>query len=148
MQVQIKGELQELPLQTITLQPEDGINIYSFHCPNCGNYSKQIGGKVSKIYPFYEPNDQVVVVDRCRSCGRKYNFQTHSGYSSEKVKIILHPFEEQNYFYCTTQGKSKILEYAKNYIYSFVENKIKTAPFFSTCAESMCKTVYYFSDLI
>lgn len=148
MQVQIRGEAQEMPLQTVTLQPEMGNNLYSFHCPNCGNNMDQIGGKVSKIYPFYEPSDQVAVVNKCRSCKKKITFQTHDGYSSEKVKVILHPVEEQNYFYCYAQGRTKLLEYAKNYIYSFVENKIKKPPFFSSCVDRACTTVYYFSDLI
>lgn len=148
MEVSIRGEIKDLPLQTVTLQPESGNNVYGFHCPNCGNMMEQIGGKVSKIYPFFEPTDQVTVISKCRSCQKKITFQTHDGYSSEKVKVILHPFGEQNYWYCTAQGKTKLLEYAKNYIYSFVENKIKTTPFFSPCVDATCKTVYYFADLI
>jgi uncharacterized Zn finger protein len=147
MQVQIKGETKQLNVQTITLQPEDGNNLYGFHCLNCGNFHQKIGGKVSKIYPIYEPSDQVPTISRCRNCGQEYNFQTHDGYSSDKIKVVLSPLENVNYFYCY-KGKDKILEYTSSYILSKVENKMKNAPFFSHCSNTSCETIYYFVKMV
>lgn len=147
MQVIIKGEPLELRVQTITLQPETGGALYGFHCLSCGHQLQKIGGKVSKVYPIYEPSDQVPVITRCRQCRREYNFQTHDGYSTEKVKVVLHPLESRNYFYCYRE-KAYMMEYGKDYIRSQIDNEYKTTPFESSCINPVCDIVYSFEDLV
>jgi hypothetical protein len=147
MQVQIKGATVEIRVQTITLQPEETGNMYGFHCLGCGNFHQKIGGLVSKVYPIYEPTDQVPVISKCRNCGREYNFQTHDGYDTKQIKIVLHPTESMNYFYCY-KGKDKILEYTPMYVRSHVDNQYKTAPFTSNCINPTCDMVYLFSDIV
>lgn len=147
MQVNVKGVQRQLAVQTITLQPEVSDNMYGFHCLGCGNFHQKIGGKVSKIYPIYEPSDQVPVVSKCRNCGKEYNFQTHDGYSSEKIKVILKPLESMNYFYCY-RGKDKILEFTSVFIRSSIDGEIKKTPFLSHCSNPSCETVYSFTDIV
>ena len=149
MQVTIKGEEKEMYVQTITLQPETSKNLYGFHCVGCGNFHQKIGGKVSKIYPIYEPNDQMPVVSRCRNCGAEYNFQTYDGYSSEKIKVILHPKDkiQTTHFYCYS-GKDLLLDYTANEIYSWEENKNMKTPFIAHCQNADCNLTYFFSDIL
>lgn len=147
MQVNVKGVQREISVQTITLQPEDSGNMYGFHCLGCGNFHQKIGGKVSKIYPIYEPSDQVPVVSKCRNCGKEYNFQTHDGYSTDKIKVILKPTESMNFFYCY-RGKDKILEYTSAYIKSHVDGEIKKVGFDSSCSNPSCDAVYSFTDIV
>ncbi len=148
MQVTIRGKEKEIYVQTITLQPEISKNLYGFHCLGCGNFHQKIGGKVSKIYPIYEPNEQMVVVSRCRNCGAEYNFQTYDGYSSEKIKVILHPLEggQTTHFYCYS-GKDLLLDYTLQEIYSWEDNKNKKTPFVAHCQNTNCNLEYFFSDI-
>lgn len=143
----VKGEPKQLRVSTITLQPEDTNNMYAFHCLNCGNFQQQIGGKVSKIYPIYEPSDQVPVVSTCRHCMAKYTFQTYDGYSTDKIKVILHPTQSINVFYCS-RGKNRILEYTARMITTIQDNERKQPPFDAQCPDINCGAMYFFSDLL
>lgn len=146
MQVQIKGATQDLRVSTVTLQPEDSNNMYSFHCSGCGKFIQQIGGRVSKIYPFYEPAKDVVTITPCPQCGLKYTFQTHDGYSSEKIRVILHPIKEVNYFYCV-DSKHRVLEYTPQAIRT-MDNVMHQAPFQTDCPDESCLRVYFIAEMI
>lgn len=145
MQVQIKGEEKDIYVQTITLQPETGGNLYGFHCVNCGNFHQKIGGKVSKIYPVYEPSDQVPVVSKCRNCGSEYTFQTHDGYSTEEIKVVLHPRAQTDRFYCY-RGKDLLLEYTDTKVLTW-EKVVDTPPFSLACKNPDCDLIYFISDI-
>lgn len=151
MEVMIKNQPQDLRVSTVTLQPESGNNVYSFHCSGCGNWNQQIAGRVSKIYPFYEPSPDVPVISTCSRCGKKYTFQTHDGYMSTKVRVILHPTEDVNYFYCYV-SKHRVLEYTKSEIRTVQDNKKHITPFFSECPGDMkgtrCDKTYFFAEII
>ena len=146
MQVNIKGTIHDLRVSTITLQPEEGNNMYSFHCSSCGNFLQQVGGIVSKIYPFYEPSNDVPVISTCPRCGKKYTFQSHDGYLSDKVRVILHPTEDHNYFYCAS-GKHRILEFTRSAV-STMDGKLKGIPFEVNCPGESCLRVYFIAEMI
>ena len=148
MQVNIKGEAKELAITTITLQPEDTGNLYGFHCLMCGNTIQKIGGKVSKICPFYEPTEQTLSLTKCLNCKTEYNFQTHDGYATDEIKVILHPTQNAlNKFFCY-RGKDLLLEYSATEIYSLVDNMTRTTPFISSCRSADCTQLYYFADML
>lgn len=151
MEVMIKGQPQDLRVSTVTLQPEEGNNVYSFHCPNCGNWNQQVAGRVSKVYPFYEPSADVPVISTCPRCSRKYTFQTHDGYVSSKVRVILHPTEEVNYFYCIV-SKHKILQYTSSEVLTVEDNRRHMLPFGTLCPGDMkgnrCNKAYFFAEII
>lgn len=147
MEVTVRSIPKTINVQTITLQPEDGNNLYGFHCLGCGNFHQKIGGKVSKVYPIYEPSEQVPVVSKCRNCSQEMAFQTRDGYPPERIKVILKSLQPINLFYCW-KGKDKILEYSKTSIHSYVDNTQKKIPFDSPCSNNLCDTVYFFSQLV
>jgi len=147
MQAIIKGNIVELRVSTITLQPQESITFYPFYCPNCGNFHQQLGGEVSKIYPFYEPSNDVPVISKCKTCGMRYNFQTHDGYSSEKVKVILHPTDTTNYFFCTN-NKDKIIEFSPDVAITAKDNKKHGFPFQTQCPAVDCKKTYWFAEML
>lgn len=151
MNVTIKNQPTSMAVSTVTLQPEEGNNMYAFHCTNCGNYLQQIGGKVSKIYPFYEPSNDVPVIIRCTSCKQKYTFQTHDGYNSEKVRVLLHPTEDYNEFYCW-DGKHQILEFNEKRVITIPDNKPHYLPLFTRCKGVTngvrCTKEYYFAEIL
>lgn len=147
MEVVIKGAVKQMRVSTITLQPEEGNNMYSFHCISCGNFHQQIGGKVSKIYPIHEPSDQVPVVSTCRNCGHKYTFQTFNGYDEKRIKVVLHAEKPYNMFYCY-KGKNRILDYTAQKVFTTFERQVKKPPFEKKCPDSECGTLYFFQDLV
>lgn len=147
MEVIIKDMIQDLRVSTVALQPEEGGAIYAFHCSSCGNFQQQVGGRIAKIYPFYEPSGQVPVISTCSKCGRKYTFQTREGQVSAKTRVILHPIEDVNYFYCA-YNKQRILEYTGKAITTIIDNKKRLVPFFAECPDVSCEQVYFFAELI
>ncbi|HEX9059110.1 MAG TPA: hypothetical protein VF941_02930 [Clostridia bacterium] len=147
MKAIVRGQTIELRVSTVTLQPQEQLDIYAFHCPNCGNFLQQVGGKVSKIYPFYEPTREVLVVSRCKTCGTRYNFQTFDYYASDKIKVILHPTNTTNYFFCAN-SKDKILEFAPDRAITIKDNKKHGFPFTASCPLPECKRIYWFSEML
>jgi hypothetical protein len=150
MNVVMNGEAKDLRVSTITLQPEGNNNIYPFNCPGCGNFIQQIaGGKVSKIYPYYEPSSDVASISKCKLCNRRYTFQTYDGYSSEKIRVILHPEEDKEVtnFYCV-RNKQHILAFTPLKVKTVADNKLHHLPFFSNCSDNYCDKVYYFAEMI
>lgn len=147
MQALIRGQVVELRVSTITLQPQEQFNMYAFHCPNCGNFLQQIGGEVSKIYPFYEPSNEVPVISRCKICGTRYNFQTHDGYSSQKIKVVLHPTDTTNSFFCTN-NKDKVIEFTSERAITVQDNKKHGFPFAAQCPTPACKKTYWFAEML
>ena len=151
MQITTTEGIKDIYVQTVTIQPQVITKLYGFHCVNCGQViPNKIGGKVSKIYPVYEPSEQTPIITRCKKCFREYAFQTYDGYSKEQVKVILHaiPTNEMNtnQFYCW-RGKDLLLDFTSSSIYSYVEKQYKTIPFVSKCSKLDCDVTYLFSDI-
>ena len=146
MQAIIRGNIVELRVSTITLQPQTDNTLYAFHCPNCGKYLQQVG-EITKIYPFYEPSNDALSVSKCKNCGTQYNFQTHDGYSSEKVKVILHLTDTTNYFFCP-KTKDKIIEFAPDRAVTIKDNKPHGFPFQTQCPLPECKQNYWFTEML
>lgn len=137
----------------MTLFSEGEGATYPFHCVTCGNTTNIIGGKVTRIYPFLEPSNQITVVTTCKSCKAKYVFQDGSDDTdNEQVKVLLHPKEVQQSFYCYLGGgeiksANRILDYDTRSSYSYGEDSIVTIPFTTHCTNTDCDLIYKFKQL-
>ena len=151
MQVQIKGQTQDLRISTITLQPKVDNTVYGINCPNCSQFLTQTDGKVSKIMPYYEPTEQNLVVNKCRTCNTKYNLQTYEGYSSDTIRVVLHPTKADNDFWCTNRinaDRCRILAFTEDKIFTMLDKKKHNTPFFASCYQEGCGQKYYFAEMI
>lgn len=149
IKVQIKGEIQDVAINTVSLVPDlTDNNLYMFHCTGCGASIAQYQGRVTKIYPFIEPTTDVMVVKRCRKCGMSYTFQTHHGYKNRTTKVILHAnIDGYTAFYCHL-GRQPVLRFNHDRIYSLADHQEKQVPFLGRCPVETCPAEYYFADLL
>ena len=150
MRIIVKGEERYIPVSTVTLYQE-GETTYPFHCPNCGNTSNIIGGKVTKMTPIYEPSDQIPVISTCKSCKAKYVFQD-SLEPEVTINVILSLTPVIQSFYCYLGGgeqkyMNKILEYNNQAVFSYLDHDNIKLPFISRCTNAECPLTYQFSQL-
>lgn len=152
MQVTIHGQTKYIPVSTVTLVRAGENETYPFHCINCGNTSNIIGGKVVKIYPIFEPSDQIPVLSTCKACKTKYVFQDSTEVVSDGVKVLLYPKDQLQSFFCYLGGGevksiNKILEYNKIHSYSFYANAEVHLPLITKCTNRDCDLIYQFNQL-
>jgi hypothetical protein len=150
MLIKVHGEERYIPVSTVTLYSE-GNTTYPFHCPNCGNTSNIIGGKVTKMTPIFEPSDQIPVISTCKSCKAKYVFQD-SVEPEVTITVVLSRTPEIQSFYCYLGGGdtkfiNKILEYNNQTVFSYLDHENIDLPYVTRCANTDCPLTYQFSQL-
>lgn len=151
MEVVIRGKPQNLDVSTLTFKQKANVTT-SVHCPSCGGPITVVGGDVSKIYPYYEPTDQLLIIDKCKTCGRRFTFQSYDTSPSEKIRVILRVTGDLNDFWCIGNhegGKNcKILEYTPQNVFTIVDKKRHLLPFATKCYMNSCDKQYWFAEII
>jgi uncharacterized CHY-type Zn-finger protein len=146
MHVIVKGVPSELAISTVSLTKSSSDDLLAFRCSSCSGMVTKYQGRVTKIYPFLEPSEDVVVAKQCKDCGKHYTFQTHQGYKNRAVKVILRVDKVGiNRFYCHSD-RNIVLTYSHDGIYDIAGKMLATPPFLTMC--ETCPIEYYIADIL
>ena len=145
-------EKRELRINTVTLTMNKTDKVGLFRCVFCGEAIAQYQGDVRKISPGVEPDDKVLVIDKCHNydCGALYTFQTHNGYKQKQTKVILSLYpvtKSSQYFFCYVCRKP-ILKYSNLWSGNLQNSLPISFPYHYKCASTTCPAEYEFSEVL
>jgi hypothetical protein len=141
------GESINLHISTISLVPTDAVSL--FRCVVCGTAISQYEGSVVKIYPFVEPDDAVLTINKCPGCGALYTFQSQNGTKKDtKVVLFNDPYiSNDNHFRCYL-CRTDLLRFTYDKIVNLINLSLSELPFSLKCPTFDCPATFNFVDLV
>ena len=141
------GEKVELHISTITLVPNDTMSL--FRCVVCGSAISQYVGSVIKIYPFLEPAEGILTINKCPGCGALYNYQSQSGKKIvTKVTLYKNPFIMSVDTFKCYNCRADLLKYNLDHIFDLFGMHEAFLPISIKCPTLDCPATYNFWDVV
>lgn len=141
------GEV-DLIISTVAITPTDRVSL--FRCTNCGTPIIQYQGSILKIYPYVEPTDEVLTVNKCHRCGAYYTFQTQPTSDSNKpIRVVLLAGIGfgTHYFLCS-YCRRRLLQFTNDVIVDLDKLAKIELPYKMRCLTPLCPGNYNFVDLV